>query len=157
QMDIIVLNVYGGASFVVEDIASAIGRFFGKPIVMVLHGGAMPEFMARYPNWTRRVLVRATAIVAPYDFFARAIKHYGFHASVNRNDVNHPSYQYRHRFSIKPRLLWMRTFHPIYNPLMAVRVLAKLRSTVPDATLLMAGQANGTEVDVRKLGKELGL
>ncbi len=126
QVDILVINVYGGASFVVEDIASYLGRLFGKPTVMLLHGGAMPEFMARFPKWTRRVLGRAHTIVTPSEFLARAV-------------------------------VPMRTFHPIYNPLMAVRVLARLRSTVPDATLLMAGQANGTEVEVQRLADELGL
>jgi glycosyltransferase involved in cell wall biosynthesis len=157
QVDILVINVYGGASFVVEDIASYLGRLFGKPIVMLLHGGAMPEFMARFPKWTRRVLGRAHTIVTPSEFLARAVVPYGFHARVIRNVLDLSKYQYRHRRKIEPRLLWMRTFHPIYNPLMAVRVLARLRSTVPDATLLMAGQANGTEVEVQRLADELGL
>jgi len=157
NMDIIIINVYGGASFVVEDIASYLGRLFGKPIVMLMHGGAMPEFMARFPKWTRRVLGRANAIVTPSKFLARAVAPYGFQARVIRNVLDLPRYQYRHRRIIKPRLLWMRTFHPIYNPLMAVRVLARLKSTVPDATLLMAGQANGTEAEVKRLAEELGL
>ena len=163
QMDILVINVYGGASFVVEDIASYLGRLFDKPIVMLLHGGAMPEFMARYPKWTRRVLGRAQAIVTPSEFLARAVvpkrndRLMEELLSVIRNVLDLTRYQYRHRPKIKARLLWMRTFHPIYNPLMAVRVLARLRSSVPDATLLMAGQANGTEVEVKRLADELGV
>lgn len=157
QIDILFLNVYGGPSFVVEEIASYLGKQFGKPIVMLLHGGAMPQFMARFPRWTRRVLSRAQAIVTPSEFLARAVAPHGFRARVIRNVLDLGQYRYRHRATIKPRLLWMRTFHPIYNPLMAVRVLARLRSTVPDATLLMAGQTNGTEVAVKKLAKELGV
>jgi glycosyltransferase involved in cell wall biosynthesis len=51
----------------------------------------------------------------------------------------------------------MRHFYPYYNPEMAVHVLARLRTTMPDATLVMAGEDKGIEADVRKLAQELGL
>src|SRR5262249_52464138 len=73
KIDIQCLQVFGGPSFVVEDIASGIAKLCRKPIVMFLHGGAMPEFMARYPRWSRRVLNRADVIVTPSEYLARAI------------------------------------------------------------------------------------
>ena len=66
-------------------------------------------------------------------------------------------YVYRHRRVLRPRLLWMRTFHPLYNPLMAVRVLARVRREVPGATLVMAGQEKGTGAETRRLVDDLGL
>jgi len=36
-IDILIIHVYGGASFVVEDVASLLGRRFGHRIVMILH------------------------------------------------------------------------------------------------------------------------
>lgn len=155
--DVMVLDVFGGPSFVVEDIASRLGRHFGRRIVMCLRGGAMPEFMARNPNWTRRVLKRAHAVITPSKFLARAIIPYGYQASVIPNVINLSAYDYRHRQVVGPRMFWMRAFESIYNPLMAIRVLARLRSTMPDASLVMAGQNKGLEVDARQLAKELGL
>src|SRR5258705_13946103 len=38
NIDILVLEVYGGPSFVVEDIASALGCRFGHRVIMWLHG-----------------------------------------------------------------------------------------------------------------------
>src|SRR5689334_18703092 len=67
------LQVFGGPSFVVEDMASWLGRSFGQRIVMVLRGGAMADFMSRYPRWSCRVLRRADALVAPSAFLARAV------------------------------------------------------------------------------------
>jgi glycosyltransferase involved in cell wall biosynthesis len=155
--DVLVLDVFGGPSFVVEDVASRLGRLFGKRIVMCLRGGAMPEFMARFPRWTRRVIVRADELITPSEFLARAITPYGFRARVIPNVLNLPAYRYRHRSSVSPRLFWMRAFEPIYNPLMAVRVLARLRLQWPDASLVMAGQDKGLEPDARRLAEELGL
>ena len=54
-VDVQCLQVFGGPSFVVEDIASWLGKLFGQRLVMVLRGGAMPDFVARYPAWSRRV------------------------------------------------------------------------------------------------------
>jgi glycosyltransferase involved in cell wall biosynthesis len=157
KYDIILLDVFGGPSFVIEDIASRIGRQFGKKVVMFLRGGAMPEFMARYPRWTRRVLSRADVILAPSPFLARAITPYGFQAQVIPNVIDLSAYPYRHRQELKPRLFWMRSFHPIWNPAMAVRVLARVKATIPDATLVMAGEDKGIVQEVRQLAKNLGV
>jgi glycosyltransferase involved in cell wall biosynthesis len=51
----------------------------------------------------------------------------------------------------------MRTFHPVYNPEMAVRVLAHVRKAVPEATLVMAGQDKGIQADIKHLVHQLGL
>ena len=156
SMDVMVLDVFGGPSFVVEDIASRLGRGLGKRIVMCLRGGAMPEFMARHPVWTRRVLGRADILVAPSRYLARAVVPYGFSARVIPNVINPDAYVYRRRSKVGPRLFWMRSFHPIWNPAMAVRVLARLRATHPDATLIMAGQDKGSKQEIQQLAGDLG-
>ena len=155
--EVMVLDVFGGPSFVVEDIASQLGRRFGRRIVMYLRGGAMPEFMARHPKWTRRVLGRAHALITPSEFLARAIIPYGYRARVIPNVINLSAYQYRHRQVVSPRMFWMRAFESIYNPLMAIRVLARLRSDMPHASLVMAGQNKGLEAETQRLAQGLGL
>ena len=158
EIDIVVLDVYGGFSFVIEDVASWLGRRLGKRVVMILHGGGMPEFMKRHPSWTRRVLRRADALIAPSNYLAQAVAPYGFRARVIPNVIDLSAYTYRHRERISPRLFWMRQFHPIWNPMMALRVLARLRQTsAPNATLVMAGPDKGQEAEVRDAARELGL
>lgn len=151
------LQVYGGPSFVVEDVASQFGRMRGQRIVMTLRGGAFPEFIARYPNWTRRVLRRADKIVAPSAYLARAVADIGFEAIVIPNLIDLAQYPFRQRAALRPRLLWMRSFHPVWNPQMAVQVLAKLRESVPDATLVMAGQDKGLQTECQQLAVTLGV
>ena len=155
SVDVMVLEVYGGASFVVEDIASWLGKRFGHRIVMWLHGGAIPEFMARYPNWTKRVLGRADFLVAPSEFLARIVVPYGLRATVIPNVIEIGAYRYRHRAAVSPRLFWMRNLHPIWNPEMAIRVLARLKQTVANATLVLAGPDKGSRSDVENLAKKL--
>ncbi|RMG45456.1 MAG: glycosyltransferase family 1 protein [Acidobacteria bacterium] len=157
EIDIQCLQVFGGPSFVVEDIASLIGRKFGQRIIMFIHGGAMPEFMARHPRWNQRVLGRADIIVAPSEYLARVIRQYGFQARVIPNVLELQHYPFRHRRQLTPRLFWMRAFHPIWNPEMAVRVLARLKQDLPEATLVMAGQDKGMQRQIQQLVHRLGL
>ena len=157
QIDVLVIEVYGGPSFVIEDIASWLGRRFGHQVVMWLHGGAMPEFMSRYPRWTKRVLRRADLLVAPSTYLARAVEVHGLTASVIPNVIDLSSYSHRQRREILPRLFWMRSFHPIYNPELALRVFARLRRSWPEAKLVMAGKDGGSESETRQLAEQLDL
>jgi glycosyltransferase involved in cell wall biosynthesis len=157
QVDIQCLQVYGGPSFIGEDAASWLARRFGQHIVMVLRGGAMPEFMARHPRWACRVLRRADAIVTPSAFLERAVARFGFDAHIVPNVLDLAMYPYRHRRHVSARLFWMRSFHSVYNPEMALRVLALVRQEVGDATLVMAGQDKGRQSSAQAFARTLGL
>lgn len=157
SIDLLVLQVYSGPSFVIESLSSGLARRFGIPIVMHLHGGAMTEFIARHPGWTKKVLSRARALIAPSEFLARAVSQIGMRAQIIPNVLDIDAYPYRHRSRLKPRLFWMRTFHPMYNPEMALRALAGVRESVPDACMVMGGQEKGHGANTRRLAGELSL
>ena len=157
HIDILLLNVYSGLSFVVEDIASRIAQHFDCPMIMYLHGGAMPEFMESFPRWSSRVLKRADFLIAPSEFLVRALSQHGLQARIIPNVIELEAYPFRKRSQLRPRLFWMRSFHSIYNPEMALRVLARLRMKFPDATLVMAGQDKGLLGAMKRLARELGV
>jgi glycosyltransferase involved in cell wall biosynthesis len=157
DVDIFVVQIYGEHSFVVEDVVSWIGCRFGRPIVMALHGGTLPTFMARYPRWSRRVFSRAHVIVAPSEFLAGALRSFGFDVRVIPNVLDLSAYPYRERRTGGPRLFWMRAFCDLYNPGLAIQVLARLRAERPDYTLVMAGSDLGLEAQVRRQAVACGL
>ncbi|MGH7717548.1 MAG: hypothetical protein ACREON_01720, partial [Gemmatimonadaceae bacterium] len=140
DLEVVVLNVFSGQSFLVTDVASRLGQQFGYRIVMWLHGGGLPEFIDRYPRWATTVLRRADAIVSPSPFLALTVRERGFESRIIPNSIHLSDYPYRQRPAVEPRLFWMRSFHPLYNPEMAVRALAHLRQTLPHARLVLAGQ-----------------
>jgi glycosyltransferase involved in cell wall biosynthesis len=157
EFDAICIQVYSGPSFVVEDIASWLCQFFKKPVVMMLHGGSMPEFMARYPRWSRRVLGRAQILVTPSAYLSQAVQPHGFTARIIPNLLTLQDYPFRHRLTVRPALIWMRTFYGYYRPDLAVEVLAHLHAEYPEATLTMAGQDKGLLPATQALVKKLGL
>jgi L-malate glycosyltransferase len=143
DVDVMLLQVYGGLSFIAEDLASYLGRRLGIRVVMHLHGGAMPEFMDRYPRWSMRVLARADRVVVPSEYLARALRQRGIGSLTIPNVVDVSTYPFRLRSQVRPTLLWMRAFHEVYNPEMALRVAAKLSNTHADLLLMMAGSDKG--------------
>lgn len=155
--DIVIMDIYSGPSFVVEDAASLLAKALGKPVVMVLHGGNLPVFMARFPNWAKRVLSRATQLVAPSEYLAESVRKVGLSCEVIPNIIQVEKYPYRHRDSVEPRLFWMRCYHPIWNPMMAVRVFARLKESFPQATLVMGGSDKGQKAEVERFARSHNL
>ena len=157
EFDVAILQVFSGPSFFVEDFASVLLRIIDRPIVMVLRGGGMPVFASDHPKWTRRVLDRGVALVTPSTFLARSIRPLGYQPLVIPNVIELQNYTYRERQTLAPRLFWMRSFHAIYNPALAVRTFAIVKQAYPDATLVMGGPDRGEERSVRALAADLGL
>ena len=157
RVDVVILEIYGGRSFVVEDLVSLLCSILRLPVVMWLHGGALPVFMERFPRWTRRVFQRTITLVTPTEFLSRATAKQGFHSRIIPNVIDLPEYSYRNREHVKPRLFWMRSFHDLWNPLLAVRVLETLRAEYKDANLVMAGADKGMQEQVRSYVETRGL
>lgn len=157
RMDILILSVYVGQSFIVEDIVSALAHALRKPVVMVLHNGLTPAFVSIFPRWSVRVLKRASTLVAPSNFLPRALKPFGWDLRVIPNPIEYSAYPFRLREFASPNLLWMRSFYPYYNPQMAVRVLTHLKGKYDDLSLVMAGKDKGLQSTVARLAVELGL
>ena len=59
------------------------------------------------------------------------------------NPLEIQNYAFCLRSVPKPRLIWLRAFHNIYNPQMAPLVIADLRTSYPEITLTMIGPDKG--------------
>jgi glycosyltransferase involved in cell wall biosynthesis len=160
DIDLVVHQVYGGRGFAITNAASALCRMLRLRQVFVLHGGSLPELAAERPRLVRGVMRRAAAIVTPSVYLAHVFGQFPELVSRIRvipNVLAIEHYPYRHRPAVGPRLLWMRTFHEVYHPEMALDVLADLRRTHPDANLTMAGQEKGLHAAVIARAAAMGL
>jgi glycosyltransferase involved in cell wall biosynthesis len=157
RVDLLVVLVFSGTAFRLVEVASAAGASAGFPLVFWLHGGNLVDFAHRHPTRMDRVLRRGRAWVAPSGFLAEPFRSRGYDVKVIPNVVDLAEYPYLHRPSVAPRLLWMRTFHELYRPDLALRALALVRRSHPDATLTLAGQDKGLLGETRRLAADLGL
>lgn len=156
-IDVVIVSVFSGRGFFLTDVASRLAAALGLPQVMVLRGGAFREFTARHPARVDRTLARARALVAPSGFLRDFFADRGHRVEVIPNVLALDAYPFRRRERVAPRLLWVRTFHPIYHPDLAIDVLAELRGSGVDASLTMAGQDKGLLGATRELARQRGL
>lgn len=157
SIDISIVEVYSGLGFLLADIASFISNLSGISSVFVLHGGNLPEFIKRHPNWTSRVFKRADILVAPSTYLAQEMKRFGFNVQVIPNIIELNKYPFKFRRVISPKMIWMRSFQTLYNPKMALIAFTQVKSELPNASLVMAGVDKGLESEIKDSVELLGL
>ena len=159
RIDLMVLSVFSGRAFLYADWLGRLARRLGVKQVFFLHGGDLPELARQTPERVRKVLARADVIVAPSRFLARLAEDLGLSATVIPNvlDLQDYPFKLRQRLGSPIKILWLRTFHPIYHPELALEVLDRLARRGIEASLTMAGQDKGLEPVCREKARQLGL
>lgn len=137
------IDVYSGRAFVWAEAAAYSLQACRKPFAVTLHGGALPRFAERWPGRVRRLLARAEQVTTPSAYLAEAFAGWRDGIQVIPNAIATPSPKPLVRKHPKPRLIWLRAFHAIYDSVLAVETLAELRRDAPDAVLSMIGPDKG--------------
>lgn len=156
--DVVIIQFYSGNSFIWQYIATQIAALFNKKIVMTVHGGAVPAKLesAKGPRY-RALLSKADLITAPSTFMQQALKKHGLDSVLIENIIELSDYRFSDKTQMRPRILWMRAFSDIYNPLMAVRVLNIIKQRYADVRMVMAGPDLGMLQQTKELSVNLGL
>lgn len=157
SVDVAVVSVFSGRAFALAIESIAVARALRIPTVAWLHGGGLPDMGSSRLRWAGPVLAHTGAVVAPTRYLARWAENFTDNPRVIPNVLDLDAYSFTPRSPLRPRLLWMRTFHELYDPATAVRTLAELRRRDIDATLTMAGQEKGLLAHTRELADSLGL
>ena len=153
------IDVFSGSAFSWAEAVCWTLRQLGKPYVLTLHGGNLPAFAARWPGRVKRLLSSARAVTAPSGYLQEKLKPYCQEIKVIPNPIDVGLYPYRERTPARPKLAWLRAFHEIYNPVMAVKVVAALAQEFPDLELSMIGadKCDGSFERTRVEADELGV
>lgn len=159
RVGVAVVDVYSGRAFMWAEWTVAVLSRAKVPIVLVLRGGNLPSFAAAEPERVSRLFAKATVIVALSDFLREELSGYGGDFTVLPNPLDAGAYPFRLRERPAPRLVWLRSFHDIYNPPLGPRMLAALNAKLPEATLTMVGSDKGDGSLARTLetAAELGV
>jgi len=133
------VDVYSGSAFLWAEAVCTTLQLAHKPYVLTLHGGNLPRFAARWKTRTRRLLQHAQAVTAPSGYLIERMQPYRNDLKLLPNALDFSNYVFRQRSSAAPRLVWLRAFHDIYNPVLAVKVLGHIVERFPNASLDMFG------------------
>jgi glycosyltransferase involved in cell wall biosynthesis len=153
------VDVFSGLAFFWAEVVCRLLRLAHKPYVLTLHGGNLPAFGRRFPRRVRSLLCSAAAVTTPSHYLLDKMQPYRYDLRLIPNPLDVSAFQFRARDRAAPRLIWLRTFHALYNPSLAVRVAALLAAKFPDVQLIMIGpdRADGSLLQARRTAAILGI
>lgn len=137
------VDVFSGPAFFWAEAVSEVLHWMRKPYVLTLHGGNLPVFAALWPRRVSRLLSSARKVTVPSKFLQEKMRPYRQDLVLLPNAIDLSKYQYRVRSHPRPHLVWLRAFRAIYDPSLAVHVLADLHLDFPGAQLTMIGPDMG--------------
>ena len=158
--DVAQLDVFSGSAFVWAEAVALALRALRKPYVLTLHGGRLPEFASRNPGRVRRLLERAASVTCPSTYLAERMRKFRGEFEILPNPLDLAEFEFEERSEPTPSLIWLRAFHSLYRPWLAVEVLGRLATSRPNARLSMYGPDSSdgsrsrTEETVERLGLE---
>jgi len=158
ELDYIIIDTFSSLNFYSAVITSQLARILKIPYVPMLRGGDLPNRLDRSKALSNRVFLNSHINVAPSNYLKMAFEKRGYQTVLAPNILTIEDYTYKKRNSIKPKLLWVRAFKELYNPLLAVEVLNLVKEEFPKAELTMIGPVkDGSENAVRERIEHLKL
>lgn len=153
------VDVFSGSAFVWAEVVTQLLHWLGKPYLLTLHGGNLPSFAQKWPGRVTRLLRGAKRVTVPSRFLLEQMRSYGQDLLLLPNPIDLASYEFCPRPRPRPHLIWLRAFHAIYNPSLAVQVLADLLPDFPSAQLTMIGpdKQDGSLSQTQELSRQLGV
>jgi len=141
--DVAQVDVYSGPAFMWAEAVCRVLRQANRRYVLTLHGGALPQFARSRRQRVERLLKSADAVTIPSPYLLEQMAEFRKDLTLLPNGLEISSYKSRPVRTLKPRLVWLRAFHHVYNPTMVPRVLARLKAEFPSIHMTMAGFDKG--------------
>jgi glycosyltransferase involved in cell wall biosynthesis len=137
---LIIVDVFSSKAFWFAVVVSELSSFINLKLVLVLHGGQLPERFRKSPVLSKRLFKLAHRVVSPSAY----LKHHaeqipGVQVQVIGNPLQLDQYPFVQKSYECIHLLWVRSFHAIYQPAMAVAVVKELKHSFPNVQLTMIG------------------
>ncbi len=158
DFDIAVVPLYGTRlSFIWQETAARLLKSLGKKIILIVHGGSIPEQVTRGKTKFLKAMQRADLVVCPSAYFKEFLATRHIKCVVIENVLDLSAYTYHTKKKLRPHIMWMRSFENVYNPAMAVRVAKILAEKYPGFKMVMAGNDNGLLDKIKEMAAQYHL
>jgi|CXWL01.1.fsa_nt_gi glycosyltransferase involved in cell wall biosynthesis len=153
------VDVYSGPAFVWAELVCWALRIVKKPYALTLRGGNLPSFAQKTGGRVSRLLQSSPIVTTPSAYLFEQMRVYHKELVLLPNPLDLEKYSFKHRVHPVPKLLWLRAFHNIYNPSLAVHVVAQLAQEFPEVRLVMMGpdKGDGSFEEMKGLASQLGV
>lgn len=156
--DVVLIDTFSTSNFYYALMTSQLARILSLKYIPILHGGNLPLRLKQSAYFSTMIFKYACKNVSPSLYLVSEFKKYNFETSYIPNTIPVSEYPFKLRTKFEPKLLWVRAFDKIYNPVMAVKVLSLLKVTYKNASLCMVGpDKDGSLNKIKDLAKQLGV
>jgi L-malate glycosyltransferase len=139
KIDVVIIETYSTSAFIYAILISQLSRLFSISYIPVIHGGNIIKILNDRPFFSKLIFRNSKINVSPSKFITNIMRDKKFRIKYVPNFIELEKYSFIERNNCKARLLWVRGFHPIYNPEMAIIVFNKIKKIIPDSKLCMVG------------------
>jgi glycosyltransferase involved in cell wall biosynthesis len=140
KTDYVLIDTYSTQNFWYAFIISQLCRILNLRYIVKLHGGNLPDRLDKNPFLSKVLFSNAYLISAPSDYLLNAFsKNFSKNLVYLPNAIEIKKYEFINRVIEVPKILWVRSFSSIYNPIMAIKVLDIIKDKYPLAELSMVG------------------
>lgn len=136
-----------------------VGRFCNLlklPFIPIVRGGDFVNRLSKSKKECDFLFTRSYLNIVPSKFLEFHFNQAAYRVTYIPNFIELKKYPFKLREPVRARILWVRAFHKIYNPVMAIEVINRMNTT--DVTLCMVGaDTDGSRSLVEKRIEELKL
>lgn len=159
KVDLAVVDVFSGNAFIWSAITGNLLFILKIPFILILRGGNLPEYSSRHRTMVISLLHKAKFVVAPSLYLFTKLLSYREDIHIIGNPIDLVQYKNRVVENPRPKLLWLRAIHKIYNPCLAVKVVYKLHEEFSNLQLEMVGpdKKDGSLEEINTLAGNLGI
>lgn len=158
DIDFVLIDTFSTTNFYYALITSQLARLFSLKYIPILHGGNLPSRLDQSVLFSKLIFNNSYKNVSPSNYLKNEFELRGFSTVYIPNGIVIKDYKYKKRSELKAKILWVRAFDKIYNPLLAIKVLALVKLHDDNVKLCMVGpDKDGSISEVKKLVKQLNL
>lgn len=141
KISYLLIDTYSTSAFWYAYICGMVARIFNIKYIPILHGGNLPYRINKSKVACNALFKHSYINVAVSGFLFNVFTDCGYNVIIIPNNIDILKYPFLERKKACAKILWVRSFHKMYNPDMALDVLSILLKTHPDAELCMVGPA----------------
>ena len=140
EVDFVLIDTYSTSNFYYAYLVSQLCRVLRLKYIPILHGGNLQKRLKYSPKLSKAIFKNAFKNVTPSEYLKSQFQDFDYHnLEFIPNTIELKHYTFKNRIFDKPKLLWVRSFAEIYNPLLAVEILKILKEEHIKASLCMVG------------------
>ncbi len=158
KVDYVFIDTYSTLNIYYAWVFAKLSQYFEIPYIPLLRGGDLPSRLDKSTKLCGSIFSHSLMNVAPSTYLVEEFEKRGYSVQHIPNTFELHKYDFKERDVFAPRLLYVRAFQRIYNPLMAAEVLANLVKDYPMAELCMVGpDKDGSMHEFKQRIQEFGL